>query len=540
MSTVRIVLQARTDSSRLPAKVLLPIGGLPLAVLCAKRLSNAGRDVVLATSRESSDDLLSSISSDYGVRVFRGSLKDVLERFIDCTADLDNDDVIVRTTADNPLPDGALIESLLHEFGESDTSYLGTNSPLDGLPYGLSAEVFTVGALRRSVGDQLDAFAREHVTVALRLSAGKAGVIRRGLLASVDRSDLRVTIDTLADYLRMASLFRTVDRPIHVSWQELVDSIALAGRVATSTKTTVSLALGTAQLGMDYGVANRHGRPSDADARDIIETARAAGVAYFDTAREYGDAERRLGSLLSNHASDRPRIFSKVRPLVDLPDDASTSEVDRAVDASVHDSCLNLRVSRIDVVMLHRYEDLCRWQGAAVSRLVHLAHSGLIGEVGVSVYTPEQALCALGDPRVRHVQIPFNILDQRWLSPEFQEALAVRPDVHVHARSIFLQGLLINDAQIWPEWAEEAEQYAEKLSIFASRFSRQNKADLCLAYVRAFSWLDSVVLGVDSAEHVRELIALFKKPPLSVDEVSIVRAEFKNVRERLLNPALWI
>ena len=80
MSKVRVILQSRTLSERLPAKVLLPLGGLPIAVLCARRLANTGLDVVLATSDTASDDLLARTAAEAGIRVFRGSLDDVLGR----------------------------------------------------------------------------------------------------------------------------------------------------------------------------------------------------------------------------------------------------------------------------------------------------------------------------------------------------------------------------------------------------------------------------------------------------------------------------
>src|SRR5579872_736077 len=133
---VRIVLQARTSSSRLPAKSLLPVGGLPLAVLCARRLANTGREVILATSSDCSDDLLAAVAEEHGIKVFRGSLEDVLARFVACTADLADEDLIVRATADNALPDGVFVDQLIALFEAQPLPYLGTSSPADGLPYG--------------------------------------------------------------------------------------------------------------------------------------------------------------------------------------------------------------------------------------------------------------------------------------------------------------------------------------------------------------------------------------------------------------------
>src|ERR1700722_11838610 len=136
-SQVRIVLQARTSSRRLAAKVLLPIAGVPLAILCPKRLGSTGLPVILATSHERSDDMLALMAVQAGVNVFRGSLDNVLDRFVRCVGDMQDADRVVRATADNPLPNGEFVDALLDRFGRGTGEYLATSWPHDGLPYGL-------------------------------------------------------------------------------------------------------------------------------------------------------------------------------------------------------------------------------------------------------------------------------------------------------------------------------------------------------------------------------------------------------------------
>jgi spore coat polysaccharide biosynthesis protein SpsF len=224
MSKVRVILQSRTLSERLPAKVLLPLGGLPIAVLCARRLANTGLDVVLATSDTASDDLLARTAAEAGIRVFRGSLDDVLGRFAACAADLAPEDVVVRATGDNPLPDGAFVQSLVDRLRAGGHRYLGTASPADGLPYGLSAECFTVAALRDADRNATDPASREHVTVSMRRAAD-AGRVRPGELLPNDRSALRCTVDTADDYLRAARVFAGEVDPVRVPWRTLVERL---------------------------------------------------------------------------------------------------------------------------------------------------------------------------------------------------------------------------------------------------------------------------------------------------------------------------
>src|SRR5436853_7537359 len=218
---IRIVLQARTNSSRLPAKVLLPIRGMALAVLCARRLGSTGHEVVLATSDSWYDDLLSLTAERAGVKVFRGSLANVLDRFVQCVADLSDDDIVVRATADNPLPNGSFIDALIQASGGMRSNYFGTSSPADGVPYGMSAEVFLVGALRRVAEVTNDALNFEHVTTMLRRQAGAGGLICKGWLIDEDSSHRRATIDTLEDYLAMASVFADVETSVEQDWKAL-------------------------------------------------------------------------------------------------------------------------------------------------------------------------------------------------------------------------------------------------------------------------------------------------------------------------------
>jgi spore coat polysaccharide biosynthesis protein SpsF (cytidylyltransferase family)/aryl-alcohol dehydrogenase-like predicted oxidoreductase len=543
---LRIVLQARTTSSRLPAKALLPVGGLPLAILCARRLASSGREVVLATSDNLSDDLLVSIAGESGIRVYRGSLDDVLGRFLACTADLADGDVVVRATADNPVPDGSFVERLVSTFENLGTEYLGTSSPADGLPYGLSAEVFTAGALRESASEGRDGYVREHVTSELFRKSGAAGIVPRGAFLEDDCSGLRVTIDTLDDYLAMAKLFRRVADPEGVSWRQLIDWMLMPtenaeeipGRPVDGRRHSC-ITLGTAQFGFTYGVANRTGRPDEDEARTILGMALEAGVTHLDTARAYGDAEIRIGRLLPKRAGDRLHIVSKLSALADLPDDVSSREVANAVDASVYGSCRDLSRSRIDVMMFHRSADMFRWGGAAIERLATHIARGAVGEIGVSVYTPDEAILSIEDERVTNVQIPFNLLDARWLARDFQDVLAGGPNLKVYARSVFLQGLLLSGSACWPQWAGEAPALVAGINSLVGSLNRKSAADLCVAYVRAFPWVTSLVLDVETATQFRELLALAHEPPLRPEETIIVRHALANASQRLLNPSLW-
>ena len=124
MTTLAIV-QARSSSSRLPGKVLLPVGGKPMIVYQLERLQRCRSldRLVLATSNEHSDDTLAGVVREAGFTVFRGDLQDVLERFRACSAG-EQATTVVRLTGDCPLSDPALVDELVEAFAVGDWDYL--------------------------------------------------------------------------------------------------------------------------------------------------------------------------------------------------------------------------------------------------------------------------------------------------------------------------------------------------------------------------------------------------------------------------------
>jgi aryl-alcohol dehydrogenase-like predicted oxidoreductase len=137
------------------------------------------------------------------------------------------------------------------------------------------------------------------------------------------------------------------------------------------------------------------------------------------------------------------------------------------------------------------------------------------------------------------VQIPFNLLDSRWLADEFQATLVERPTVTIHARSVFLQGLLINSDAVWPTWFRRSKTFVAKIKQLCADLERQSPADLCIAYVAGHPWVATMVLGVERLEQIEELLGLASKRPLTHSEIEHVTDTFSSVPARLLNPAKW-
>jgi aryl-alcohol dehydrogenase-like predicted oxidoreductase len=165
----------------------------------------------------------------------------------------------------------------------------------------------------------------------------------------------------------------------------------------------------------------------------------------------------------------------------------------------------------------------------------------VIGRLGVSVQTTAEAAAALGDPEVKHVQLPFNLLDRRWRRAGIDRMLAGRPDVLVHARSVLLQGLLAADSpEPWPRVAGyDAAATVDAVRALVRELGREGPLDLCFAYARAQRWIHGVLVGVATHAELMENVALFARPPLDPEECARVESAFGGLPEALLNPALW-
>lgn len=217
-SKIRVVLQARTDSQRLPGKSMMLVSGYPLAVLAGLRAANTGLEVLFATTNRSLDDLLAEAAKTAGLLVYRGETNNVRKRIIDACEDLPEDAILVRLTGDNVLPDGALIDEIVRNFIAKSQVFCSTqNCPI---PYGISVEVMRLGILRESIywGQSRDD--DEHVTPAIsNLMSHSIPPVKH---PDGDLSKYRCTVDTQSDFDMITNLFSKVDSPITVGWQTLI------------------------------------------------------------------------------------------------------------------------------------------------------------------------------------------------------------------------------------------------------------------------------------------------------------------------------
>lgn len=391
---VRVVLQSRLSSSRLPGKALLTLAGRPLVVLAAQRAANTGLDVVVATSVEPEDDALAAALEAAGVAVFRGDLHNTLDRFAAATADLADDDLVVRLTGDNAGPDGAYVEELIGHLRDAGQNYLRVTTETI---YGMGAEVFTAGLLREANRSARTAYDREHVTPWIRRHTDDFTWVPP---VSGAAGRVRCTVDTLLDFTIAARALASVPDALTASWRELLDAWVAAG--------------GAVPEPLAWICAGGFGAFEPAAASQLLERAALAGATHVRVVDF--DGASRVGRALRHGLSERVGVVAELP--AGLPDGA---------DAAVWETLAALGSSTVDVVVAHSPADLTE------SRDVLLRHQkeSRLRLVGCRVLDDSELTEALTDPSVGYLELPWELRDaiptvlgERWLAIHCPDASA--------------------------------------------------------------------------------------------------------------------
>jgi len=256
----------------------------------------------------------------------------------------------------------------------------------------------------------------------------------------------------------------------------------------------LKLGLGTAQLGMAYGI-HGCGRVPAGEANAILSTAVEAGIDTLDTAVDYGSSERVIGAFPGR---DDCRIVTKIP---ELGGDAPAS----VVNDSIRESLQHLRISRIYGVLVHQVTDLLQPRGEDFWRaLVELRERGTVSRIGVSVYSPDELVAVCKRFRPELVQLPLNLLDQRFLNSGLISRLR-REGAEIHVRSVFLQGLLTLRPDERPAWTD---RWRDVFRVLDERIAAagMSATQACLRFALKQSEVDRVIVGVDSREQLQELI----------------------------------
>ena len=261
---------------------------------------------------------------------------------------------------------------------------------------------------------------------------------------------------------------------------------------------TTKISLGTVQFGMDYGINSTGGQVKSSEVIDVLDYAQQCGINLLDTAPSYGNSEQVLGdSNIQNF-----KIVTKTRHF----GQAKISDKDVTLLISdLNQSLKLLKKKSVYGVLVHNANDLFKPGADKIFRQLELLkEQGLTSKIGVSVYSYEQLEIILNKFDIDLVQLPFNILDRRLVDSGMFKMLKNK-GVEIHARSIFLQGLLLMDMQnmaskfdrwkglwkIWHEWLNDSQITALEATI---------------RYAISMPEISKVLVGVNAKDQLEEII----------------------------------
>ncbi|MGB6241437.1 MAG: aldo/keto reductase [Castellaniella sp.] len=290
-------------------------------------------------------------------------------------------------------------------------------------------------------------------------------------------------------------------------------------------RATSRIILGTAQFGLNYGVANAVGQPGHEEVRCILKRGRNGGITAIDTAIAYGGSEQVLGQA-NVHGFD---VISKLPKIPDMPD----AEISAWVDSQIQGSLSRLGLDRLDGLLLHRPEQLLEASGPSLYRaLQEQISKDSVCKIGISIYDPSDLDLLIPEFDFDIVQAPLNILDSRLLKSGWMERLK-RKGVELHVRSVFLQGLLLMHRTRRPAYFERWAALWDAWDVWLDE-NHLTPLEACLRYILHADGIEKVVLGVDSERQLNEILTVSDAGPVPDGYQSLQTQDIN-----LLNPSLW-
>jgi aryl-alcohol dehydrogenase-like predicted oxidoreductase len=294
--------------------------------------------------------------------------------------------------------------------------------------------------------------------------------------------------------------------------------------IGASSNHPSRLVLGTAQFGLPYGVTNMRGLLAETETARILELAWGRGITMLDTAPAYGASETVVGRYLKDFPG-----FSVVTKTPTFKGPSIEAADIEAVRRSLAQSIERLGRRCLDAVLVHHGDDLRKPGGDLIVRVLEdMKSERLIARVGVSVYDEAEITAVLSRFQPDIVQLPINLFDQRLLRNGVPWRLREQ-NIEVHARSVFLQGVLLADVEsLNPYFRPYASQFFQYRQFLLDNDISALTA--CLAFALGKSGADRIVVGVTGHDELAQILAAVASIPgrlpsfdaLACDEIDLV------------------
>ena len=511
---INIFLQARLNSDRLPYKSLIKLNQIPLVVLCAKRLCGENVDVTVLTSKEKSDEYLVDVLRQNKINFFRGSLNNVYKRFYDCAKKLNNDDVIIRATADNPFVNYDFVVNTLKVFLKNNEVYMGIDHGKHNLPYGMSVEIFRKSLLMK-YKKKIDKRTMEHVTPNFYKYANTE-IVKKNKL-SKDFSNLSCTLDNFDDYKKINHIFHKYKDPTKVSWQRLVFKLNefKANKEINLKKT--KFIIGGAQVGNQYSNFKELNIGKIFKKKIINEN-----FTIIDTAKNYHDSHKKISAIQSKK---KINIITKLNYSTSLSHKYPTENF----YLNFYEILTILKRNKIDTLLIHTFSDFKKNNSEILKIFNKLKSLKLLKNYGVSIYQPKELMFLMTNFSKLVIQFPINFIDYRWLKIDILKLKKKSKSVLI-GRSIFLRGKLLKK-EGYIKNRNVNILFKNQLNAIKKKYNISSNLELCIMYVNSLNFLDHIIFGFENFFQIKKIIKYKDKKFLTgVAKKINQKFEFLNIK----------
>lgn len=311
------------------------------------------------------------------------------------------------------------------------------------------------------------------------------------------------------------------------SLREFIIVIITSYKESFFRRNGMELILGTVQFGTDYGITNKQGKTPIEEVKNILSLFVDKDGSAIDTAPSYGNAESILGGIGVENFDLITKTQHFTKDIIDEQDIAFLYE-------TVESSLKALNVKKLKAILIHNVND-CYKSGIdkVFNALLHLKKLGTVEQIGASIYEVRdiEQIVKLNFP-IDVIQIPMNVLNQSVVNSGWLSKLKER-DVEIHARSIFLQGLLLADIDsLNSEQKEALECYFNELQIH-----NLSKLEGALLYINQIEEIDKVLIGVNNSQHLNSILEA--KYKIQKIEHIIDFKKFAINNKKIIDPRRW-
>ena len=280
--------------------------------------------------------------------------------------------------------------------------------------------------------------------------------------------------------------------------------------------------LGTAQLGLNYGISNQEGKPNSKVANELLKFAWENNIRTLDTASAYGDSENVIG----DSGISEFNIISKL-PKIEV---SNNKDLHNHILNQIKRSLDNTNQVSLDSYLLHSVEDLMRDKNSIWNEMLSIKEKRYSNKIGYSVYTINQLEEVYDKFKPDVIQLPFSVLDRQFYSSGWIERMK-GDGVEIHVRSIFLQGLLLMDIN------DQRKRFPghQRLWIRWNDFLSSNNISAlqaCLGFVQNHKEIDHIVVGVNNKHELSEILN-FTNFKISISE------KISSTDPELIYPFKW-